>query len=166
MQEAVIATCPDDTRFLGGFGNGEDIGVVFHASVVLRNRAAGGLERFRLAPGEVGADDLPGLPFVIADVQVVGAGVQLVPVVWAKEDGVVPVEAVFHDLYTGTGRVVGPDVGTALLASLVVQAAHIAFVGTCIDDIRVVGVWGEMGAFTPGGNIPVFFGDIASGAAV
>ena len=158
LHESVVRACPDHTRLFRGLRDGENRARIFHADVV-GSESAGDLLPALVVAGQVGADDLPAIPTVRRDVDILAAHVNFIVIVRRNRNRELPVESVLCLRGAGSGNIFGPDLDLARLVIPFVEARYgPAYTARACaagpDNVVVHRIWRGEAAFTPGHRMP------------
>ena len=162
MDESVVRTAPEQSRFVGRLFGCKNGGVVLHPGIVLGNRTTRAHKLFGVVAGEVGGDDFPAFAPVGGAVQELRTGVQHLVIVWREEHREIPLKAVLHGFCPSTKRVVGPHMNGTGHIGVVVLARQKTAVATAVNNVVIGGVRRNVSAFAACCRLPVFFGDEAT----
>ncbi len=122
MDQPVITSYPHQPFFQWAFICCKYGTVIFYSRIVLGNRAPTGNQLIRIVPGEVTTKQFPTLAFICAHVNMIGKGVELFRVVFAKNDGEIPLEAIFHSFCSVSHGIIGPYIDRPYRICFVVNA--------------------------------------------
>src|SRR5579884_370459 len=155
MDQAVVGAGPDQAAPGGGFGDGEDRVVILDAGVVFGDRAAGGALPAFVVAGQVRADALPALAHIRGLEQILRGRVERVGIVRRGDDREGPLEPL-GDVRGGMAhRVIRPWIDRIGQAGALVEHRDVAAVVAADDDVRVIGLDGQIAALATRGIEPV-----------
>ena len=141
---------------------GEDGAVIFDTRIVFGDRATRRPTFAFVVAGEVGADLLPRFAEVVAAEKHVGGGIKPIVVVRRKEDGKIPLEAVFEIGRTPAHGIVRPHAHFATFAGRMIHPFELTAITATKNGIRIVGFGDDITRFTAGRRRPVERTDGAS----
>ena len=165
MHQPIIRSGPNQSWCAGRFGDGEHCGVVFDRRLILGNRSAGRTERARIVSGEVGADWLERLAFIVGLEDHAAADVHAARIVRRDHDGKGPLKSVFRVDCVVAHWVVWPRIHVALEAGLDVFSRQQAPVRSGKGDVGSIRNDGDVPALAPANVIPITDVDAAGLAA-
>ena len=135
MYQSIVGTRPDNPCFDRRFHHCKDGAIVFDAGVVLRYRAAGRTLFGFVVAGQIRANHRPALALIGGLEDQIAAGVERFGVMRRKDDGEIPLKAVFHRRRAIAHRIIGPNIDHAALPCVAIIACYQTAVRAGKDDV-------------------------------